>query len=130
MNLLLIDCCFHLHRRYVPGVESKSGQSLASFALQDDPLSFSVSRPATDKDPIVLVAVTITGLLHVFEHHLNGRTKKPLAPKVTIHIGSDAAGAAKPLPILAAHPFGDVEGNCLIVYGSLIRPGFEKMVRN
>lgn len=56
------------------------------------------------------------------------RTKKPLQPKVKIHIGSDAAGAARPLPVLGAYAFGDTEGSCLVVYGSLVKPGFEKMV--
>jgi hypothetical protein len=129
----------------------KNGQPLASFALQDDPLSFAISRPASDEDPVVLVAVTVTGILHIFEHHLNGyvytffflvdmklnrklinsiqrRTKAPLQPKVKIQIGSDLVGTTKTLPILAAYPFGDKDGNCLMVYGSLVKPGFEKMV--
>ena len=46
-----------------------------------------------------------------------------------IHIGSDAVGAARPLPVLAGYPFGDVEGSVLVVYGSIVKPGFEKMVK-
>ena len=56
------------------------------------------------------------------------RSLKPLQPKVKLHIGSDGVGAAKPLPVLAAYPFGDSDGNCLFAYGSLVKPGFEKMV--
>ncbi|KZS04377.1 WD repeat-containing protein 43 [Daphnia magna] len=107
--------------------EEKNGQSQASFTLQDDPLNFTVSRPISDKDPVVLAAVTVTGILHVFEHHLNGRSKKPLQPIVKIHIGSDVAGTARPLPVVSAYACGDADGNCVIVYGSLVRPGFEKM---
>jgi hypothetical protein len=47
---------------------------------------------------------------------------------VKIQIGSDLVGTTKTLPILAAYPFGDKDGNCLMVYGSLVKPGFEKMV--
>lgn len=61
---------FFSFRRHVG--EEKSGPSLASFVLQDDPLSFAVSRPAAEDDPVVLVAVSVTGILHVYEHHLNG----------------------------------------------------------
>jgi len=53
--------------------------------------------------------------------------KKPLLPKMTLHIASDAPGVAKSLPLLAAYPYGDVDGQCLIVYGSLVCPGFEKV---
>ena len=56
------------------------------------------------------------------------RSLKPLQPKVKLHIGSDCVGAARPLPVLAAFPFGDSDGNCLFAYGSLMKPGFEKMV--
>jgi len=111
--------------RFTEGV--KNGKALASFALQDDPSSFSVSRPVAEEDPIVLVAVTVTGILHIFEHQLNGRCAKPLQPKVKLHIGSDCVGAAKPLPVLAAFPFNDSDGHCLFAYGSLVKPGFEKM---
>ena len=64
--------CFQLCRcrRFVG--EEKNGQSQASFTLQDDPLNFTVSKPVSDKDPVVLAAVTVTGILHIFEHHLNG----------------------------------------------------------
>jgi len=58
------------YRRFTDGVES--GKALASFILQDDLSSFAISRPGSEDDPIVLVAVTVTGILHVFEHHLNG----------------------------------------------------------
>lgn len=54
--------------------------------------------------------------------------KKPLDPKVKVHIGCDSVGSAKPLPILAAFTCGDVDGNCVIVYGSLIKPAVEKIV--
>ncbi|EFX89777.1 hypothetical protein DAPPUDRAFT_303119 [Daphnia pulex] len=107
--------------------EEKNGQSQASFTLQDDPYNFTVSKPVSDKDPVVLAAVTVTGILHIFEHHLNGRSKKPLQPVVKIHIGSDVVGTASPLPVLSAYSCGDADGNCIIVYGSLVRPGFEKM---
>lgn len=43
-----------------------------SFNLQDDLSSFVISRPMSEEDPITLVAVTVTGILHIFEHHLNG----------------------------------------------------------
>jgi len=112
--------------RFTDGVES--GKALASFILQDDLSSFAISRPGSEDDPIVLVAVTVTGILHVFEHHLNGRSLKPLQPKLKLHIGSDCVGAAKPLPVLAAYPFADSDGHCLFAYGSLLKPGFEKMV--
>ena len=58
----------------------------------------------------------------------NSRCPKPLLPKVTVHIASDTPGVARTLPILAAYPLGDAEAHCLLVYGSLIRPGFEEIV--
>lgn len=62
--------CHLTNRRFIG--EEKNGQSQASFTLQDDPLNFTVSRPSSDEEPVVLAAVTVTGILHVFEHHLNG----------------------------------------------------------
>lgn len=56
------------------------------------------------------------------------RSKKPLQPLVNIHIGSDAVGNAKPLPILSVYICSYTSGNCVIAYGSFVRPGFEKMV--
>lgn len=50
----------------------KNEFSQASFTLQDDPLHFTVSRPTSDEDPVILAVVTVSGILHVFEHHLNG----------------------------------------------------------
>ena len=47
---------------------------------------------------------------------------------VKIHIGSESVGTARPLPILSAYTCGDADGNCVVVYGSFVRPGFEKMV--
>ena len=51
---------------------SKTSQALASFSTQDEPLSLNVSRPTSEEDPIVLAVITVSGLLQIFEHHLNG----------------------------------------------------------
>ena len=76
-----------------------------------------------------LFVIAYFKLCYEFTHTFFARQKKTLVqPRVTIHIGSATAGVARPLPILSAYPCGDVDGNCIIVYGSLVRPGFEKMV--
>ena len=67
-------------------------------------------------------------MLNDFFFKFTRRSKKPLQPIVKIHIGSDVVGTASPLPVLSAYSCGDADGNCIIVYGSLVRPGFEKMV--
>ena len=66
----ILDYIVLLFRRFTGSVET--GKALVSFALQDELSSFAISRPVSEEDPIVLVAVTVTGILHIFEHHLNG----------------------------------------------------------
>lgn len=46
---------------------------------------------------------------------------------MTVHVASDAPGVARPLAVLAAYPFADADRHCLMVYGSLLRPAFEKV---
>lgn len=58
------------HRRYVE--KESSNRCVATFSLQDEPACFTISRPASDEEPMILGAVSFSGILHVFEHHLNG----------------------------------------------------------
>ncbi|CAG2109173.1 unnamed protein product [Medioppia subpectinata] len=106
-----------------------SNNSLASFSLDDEPISVDIS-PIKTTNPILITVVTRSGLLYIFEHILNGHRKTPINPKVTIRIttSNDSPtknSMSKQLNILSAQVCNDRE--ILLIYGSLLTPIFERI---
>ena len=56
------------------------------------------------------------------------RVKKPLKPKVTIQIATDAADITLPIPLLGACFSPDIESTLMFAYGNFLKPSFEKTV--
>ncbi|RWS02222.1 WD repeat-containing protein 43-like protein [Dinothrombium tinctorium] len=104
-------------------------KALASYVLTDEPVNVDVSKPASKEEPVMISAVTKSGDLLIFEHLLNGRRNTPFKPKVTVKIATDSSNT-KYLPILAVKNCNDENNNLFIVYGSLLRPRFEKICVN
>ncbi|GFG32378.1 hypothetical protein Cfor_04358 [Coptotermes formosanus] len=102
---------------------SQDKNSVASFVMED--VATCVSLCSTDVTSVV--AVTRSGVLHLYKHQLNGKCSKPLKPRVTVQIASDTGqsqgkDAVLPIPILAARKQGS---NILIAHGSSIFLSFE-----
>ncbi|XP_054284738.1 WD repeat-containing protein 43 [Macrosteles quadrilineatus] len=95
---------------------SADSNAVGSFLLSD--LARSVSVDVTDEGLTNVVTVTQSGVLHLFSHQLNGKSKKPLKPKVTVTIAADT-GQSKtkvlPLPVLSAQMRSQLRAH--IVYG-------------
>lgn len=102
--------------------------AVASFAVTDDPCSLSLTNTSAKDQPISLSVITKTGNLHIFEHQLNGRCRKPLLPKVTFHIATSNASYEKPqpVPVLAAQISSSGE-LCQMAYGNFLKPVFESI---
>ena len=54
--------------------------------------------------------------------------KKPLKPKVTVQIATDAAEMPLPTPLLGAYFAADIESTLTFAYGNFMKPSFEKAV--
>ncbi|KFM81276.1 WD repeat-containing protein 43, partial [Stegodyphus mimosarum] len=88
-----------------------------------------MSKCLSKNKHILLSAVTEEGFVQLFEHVLNGVIKKPLLPKMTIHIVSKPNGRdSKPqtIPIIASKVCDDT-GFCIVAYGCHKNPIFEKV---
>lgn len=102
---------------------SQDQNSVASFLMED--VGTCVSLCSTDVTSVV--AVTRSGVLHLYRHQLNGKCSKPLKPKVTVQVASDTGqsqskDAVQPIPIFGAKKQGS---NILIAYGSPVFLSFE-----
>ncbi|RWS27075.1 WD repeat-containing protein 43-like protein [Leptotrombidium deliense] len=101
-------------------------KSLASYTLTDEPVFVDVSKPSCKEEPILIAAVTKSGDLLVFEHLLNGRKNSPIKPKCTVKIATDSKHKNF-MPIIGVRNCNDSDHSLLIVYGSVLRPRFEKL---
>lgn len=102
---------------------SQDMNSVASFVMED--VAVCVSLCSTDTTG--MVAVTRSGVLHLYRHQLNGKCSKPMKPAVTVQIASDTGqskDAVQPIPILGAVKQGP---NILIAYGSPVFLSFESI---
>ncbi|CAG5127789.1 unnamed protein product, partial [Candidula unifasciata] len=109
---------------------SHENNSVASFSLPDEPVSLSLSRLSATSSALLLSVVTRKGVVHIFEHTLNGKRKKPLLSKVSIKTsvvtdGGDSGSTT--VPVLCAYVNN---GKITVAYGSPIRPQFESVVYN
>ncbi|GBN80450.1 WD repeat-containing protein 43, partial [Araneus ventricosus] len=106
-----------------------SKTAVASFNIQGDIESIDVTKTFSKKNPIFLSAVVKDGPLYLFKHVLNGKPKKDLEPQMTLHIESKAsAGSSKSssIPIIASQ-FSSDSKSCLIAYGNIENPTFERV---
>ncbi|KDR13291.1 WD repeat-containing protein 43 [Zootermopsis nevadensis] len=102
-------------------LRSQDKNAVASFAMED--VATSVSLCSTDTTSVV--AVTSSGVLHVYRHQLNGKCSKPLKPKVTVQIATDTGqskDAVQRIPILGAMKLGS---GIIIAHGSPVFLSFE-----
>uniref|UniRef100_T1IMG5 Small-subunit processome Utp12 domain-containing protein n=1 Tax=Strigamia maritima TaxID=126957 RepID=T1IMG5_STRMM len=107
--------------------DSKDKGASATFALREEPVFIDITTPTSRDQSLLLTAVTKSGLLQVFEHHLNGRCKEPLSPTVSITIATSDEEIPKTIPIISAQLCNDENRNILIAYGNSVRLGFEKL---
>ncbi|XP_067132976.1 WD repeat-containing protein 43 [Centruroides vittatus] len=109
--------------------KESSSDSLAAFTLADEPVYLEVC--CTNQNNILLIIITSSGMLQVFEHQLNGKCKTPLKPLYTVQIaseeGKNSSTKKKSLPILTARICPESSNEILIAYGNLLRPKFEKI---
>ncbi|KAF8777673.1 WD repeat-containing protein 43-like [Argiope bruennichi] len=106
-----------------------SKTAVASFNIQGDIESIDVTKTFSKNNPIFLSAVVKDGPLYLFKHVLNGKPKKDLEPQMTLHIESKASvDTSKPssIPIIASQ-FSSDSKSCLIAYGNIENPTFEKV---
>lgn len=109
-------------------LDSSEKSALVSFRLSDEPASMRVSRPTSRNEKVRLSVLTRGGILHVFEHQLNGNVRKPLQPAVTLQMTlADKKTDPVPVPVLAAHLSEDSDRSLLIAYGDLLKVGFERL---
>ncbi|PSN32314.1 WD repeat-containing protein 43 [Blattella germanica] len=106
--------------------ENKDNNSVASFVMEDVASSVSVRVDGAT----TMVAVTRSGVLHLYRHQLNGKCQKPLKPKVTVQIASDVSQnkeAVQPIPVIGAFLIGS---DILIAHGSSVFLSFETISPN
>ncbi|KAK2150432.1 hypothetical protein LSH36_405g01017 [Paralvinella palmiformis] len=105
-----------------------SKSALASFSLVEEPVYIKIYPPSSEGKPLLLLVITKSGILQIFEHTLNGRMKKPVSSKVTVQIASEksSCNTPHPLPLLCGHVFDDKDTQLLLVYGNMLQPVFEK----
>lgn len=107
--------------------ENNSKGALASFISLGEPKN--IDTTFKKNEPFRMSVVTKDGLFHLFEYSLSGKVKKPLSPKVTIQIASKENGESRkpyPVPIIAA-TISEGLDSCLIMYGSFLKPVFERI---
>ncbi|VEN54071.1 unnamed protein product [Callosobruchus maculatus] len=100
--------------------------ALASFLMED--VVQSVALRTTSEGTTNMLTTVRSGVVHLFQHTLNGKCKKPLKPKTSIQVVSDTGqskDAVIPIRILGA-TFVDSETVC-IGYGSEIILQFENI---
>ncbi|GIY94128.1 WD repeat-containing protein 43 [Caerostris extrusa] len=101
--------------------------SVASFVSSDEPGNIDIYAKKTGS--FKMSVVTKDGHFHLFEHTFIGKLKTPMSPKFSIQVASkpDSSSAkAYPIPILAANISEDLDA-CIIVYGTFIKPVFERI---
>ncbi|KAG8193655.1 hypothetical protein JTE90_024018 [Oedothorax gibbosus] len=106
-----------------------SVNAVASFNLPDDLLGIDVTRFFSKENPLLLSAVMKSGALLLFKHVLNGRTRKNLMPQSTLCITSKPTGnttKSSSIPIIASK-FTDNSSSCVVAYGDIENPVFEKV---
>ncbi|KAL5008350.1 hypothetical protein ScPMuIL_013931 [Solemya velum] len=108
---------------------SKMKTAIASFSLGEEPVLIHLS-PSSKKGELLLLVVTKSGQVLMFEHTMNGKLlTQPLKPIVKIKAATACQrdGMPTPIKILAAHCTGDRERNLLMAYGNFLKPKFEKI---
>ncbi|XP_014663435.1 PREDICTED: WD repeat-containing protein 43-like [Priapulus caudatus] len=114
---------------YVKSAVETDKNAVASFSVTDEPEQLHHCISQSNRHPGLLAVATRQGKLHVFEYQLNGRCKKPLQPKLTLHIATsgDSGETPKPISVIGVHLLNDRQQNILIVYGDFTRPKFERL---
>ncbi|KAI4471388.1 wd repeat-containing protein 43 [Holotrichia oblita] len=100
--------------------------AIASFLMDD--IAQSVSVVVGSDSTTNMAALTRGGLVHIYQHMLNGKRNKPLKPKTTIQIASDTGQNVFPIPIMGAQFQKDL--SLLICHGSSILLTFENITIN
>lgn len=59
---------------------------VTSFVLPDEPENLDISNSSSKDKPLILSVVTKDGILHLFEHILNGNVTQPVHPKVSMDL--------------------------------------------
>lgn len=109
--------------------------AVATF-LMADVAYFLNSKVNDDKDSVQIAAVTRSGVVHVFvandsisERNDSDGNGKPIKPKVTIEVASDADNNVIPIPIIAALlDYNNDEQSLLLGYGDRLFLQFELIV--
>ncbi|KAG8185554.1 hypothetical protein JTE90_017559 [Oedothorax gibbosus] len=107
--------------------ENGSKRAVASFVSSGEPVNINLN--VKNNEPFRMSVVTKEGLFHLFEHTLNGKTKKPLLPKFSIQVASnskDSHSKHQSLPILAGN-MSDGLASCILAYGNFLKPSFENI---
>ncbi|XP_072221140.1 WD repeat-containing protein 43 isoform X2 [Leuresthes tenuis] len=103
--------------------DGKDKNSVVSFTLTDEPRHIDLVASNRKEEAVRLAVVCKDGLLHLFEHFLNGPCKKPLSPSCTVQM-SDTSESPMPIPLLAAAVGADTR-SVLLAYGSHLQPVME-----
>ncbi|KRT82733.1 hypothetical protein AMK59_3512, partial [Oryctes borbonicus] len=106
--------------------DNSEKNAIASFLMDDVAQNISIINGSDS--PTNMAALTRNGLVHIYQHILNGKCNKPLKPKTTIQIASDTGQNVVPVPIVGAQFQKDL--SLLICHGSQMFLTFENITVN
>uniref|UniRef100_A0A671QLD4 Uncharacterized protein n=1 Tax=Sinocyclocheilus anshuiensis TaxID=1608454 RepID=A0A671QLD4_9TELE len=107
--------------------DGKDKNSVVSFTLTDEPQHIDLQTSNSKDEAVRLAVVCKDGQLHLFEHFLNGRCKKPLSPVCSLQVSTMKGDSPVPVPLLAAALCADRQ-NLMLAYGHHLQPVMEKTV--
>uniref|UniRef100_A0A672LJK1 WD repeat-containing protein 43-like n=1 Tax=Sinocyclocheilus grahami TaxID=75366 RepID=A0A672LJK1_SINGR len=105
--------------------DGKDKNSVVSFTLTDEPQHIDLQTSNSKDEAVRLAVVCKDGQLHLFEHFLNGRCKKPLSPVCSLQVSTIKGDSPVPVPLLAAALCADRQ-NLMLAYGHHLQPVMEK----
>uniref|UniRef100_A0A671QLD7 Uncharacterized protein n=1 Tax=Sinocyclocheilus anshuiensis TaxID=1608454 RepID=A0A671QLD7_9TELE len=105
--------------------DGKDKNSVVSFTLTDEPQHIDLQTSNSKDEAVRLAVVCKDGQLHLFEHFLNGRCKKPLSPVCSLQVSTMKGDSPVPVPLLAAALCADRQ-NLMLAYGHHLQPVMEK----
>ncbi|GJQ77781.1 hypothetical protein Trydic_g16043 [Trypoxylus dichotomus] len=106
--------------------ENPEKNAIASFIMDDVAQNISVINGSNSTTN--MAALTRSGLVHIYQHVLNGKCNKPIKPKTTIQVASDMGENVVPIPIIGAQFQKDL--SLLICHGSQFFLTFENITVN
>ncbi|XP_077283079.1 WD repeat-containing protein 43 [Arctopsyche grandis] len=74
-----------------------------NFLMEDIPKHVSFMSSDISSSKIKLSVVTRSGVVHYYEHTLNGVSTKPVKPNVTVQVATEDAGSIKPTAIMCCY---------------------------